>query len=253
MTPLVSCLMVSRADRTRIEYFKQSIECYCAQTHDRRELIIILDHPTSENEGLFLAAATSFSRGDIHCFAGRGPSLGALRNESAEYASGEITCVWDDDDLNHPERVERQLRFLEQSGKAASILQEHCHFFRREKKLYVVNWGNVPELRGHPGTLMAWKAAAPRYPETGPTSIKGEDTNVVVGLWKRGHIASCAAMPHLFVYTFHGGNIWDFAHHERLERFLSARRVRPSVHSKLREIPGLWNEVTRSETANRVE
>jgi hypothetical protein len=147
--------------------------------------------------------------------------------------------VWDDDDLNHPERIERQLCSLERSGKAASILEEHCHFFRRTRKLYVVNWSKAPDLRGHPGTLMCRKGAAPRYPEAGPDSMKSEDTSVVVELWKTRSIASCGAMPHLFVYTFHGGNVWDLAHHEGLTRFLSTSDARPSLAADLSVIPGL--------------
>ena len=70
------------------------------------------------------------------------------RNISRESARGDIHCQWDDDDLHHPERLERQFDYLLlQAGCEAVCLQETMQFFPRARALYCTNWRAVPPTK----------------------------------------------------------------------------------------------------------
>jgi hypothetical protein len=60
----------------------------CSQTLPRKELVMVVN-----------AAATAPAQG---CWS-------TSRHISIESATGDVLCHWDDDDLYHPERLERQL------------------------------------------------------------------------------------------------------------------------------------------------
>src|SRR5579863_5497970 len=115
MTPdtadiVVSCLMVTLAVPERLFYLQRSVGDYCRQTHRNKELVIVLDLGPRETKMAIAEHIRSLQRNDIRVVdPGRKLSLGALRNIARENARGDVHCQWDDDDLHHPERVERQL------------------------------------------------------------------------------------------------------------------------------------------------
>ena len=58
-----------------------------------------------------------------------------------------------------------------------------------------------------------------RYPEVGPNSIRGEDSVLLHALYDK--VAVCAArnLGYLYLYTHHGRNTFDKAHHYRIAAF----------------------------------
>jgi glycosyltransferase involved in cell wall biosynthesis len=211
MTPnaadfVVSCLMVTLAVPERLHYLRRSVGDYCRQTHCKKELVIVLDFGEPGTKTDIAEHIASLRRNDIRIVdPDRKLSLGALRNISRENARGDIHCQWDDDDLHHPERVERQLDYLLQADCAAVYLQETMQFFSRTRALYCTNWRNNP-VRGNPCTLMCRRSAAIRYPETGAESQVGEDVAVLRQLLERDACRFLGGVPHLYVYVSHGRN-----------------------------------------------
>lgn len=216
--------MVTLPVAQRLCFLQRSVAAYCRQTHRNKELVIVVDQGTAAAKSAIAAHVASLGRDDIRLVDVRGKlSLGALRNLSRESARGDVLCQWDDDDLHHPRRVEQQLAALIKLGGQASHLQEVMHFFARSRLIYCTNW-HATEAGGMPGTLMFRRSAQMRYPETGPSSRRGEDSVVVSQLRQRGELHALAGAPHLYVYVSHGGNTWADDHHEMLATRLGISR-----------------------------
>ena len=215
-TVLISCLMVALPVPERLDRLKQSLAAYIEQTHGRRELVLVINGGEPAAAAAIKAHVAALGRRDIRIIEPPGTlTLGALRNLSRASAEGEVVCQWDDDDLSHPERLERQLAALVQSGAEGVCLREVMQFFPAERRLYGANW-RATEAQAHPGTLMLWSWSPAAYPETGARSRLGEDLDVVLQLQRRGAYGVLAGVPHLYVYVSHGGNSWDEAHHRML-------------------------------------
>jgi glycosyltransferase involved in cell wall biosynthesis len=205
--------MVTRPIPGRLERLKRSIAGYIEQTHGSRELVVVVHGGEMEP---IEAHVAWLGRGDIRVLqVAETLTLGALRNVSMANARGEVVCQWDDDDLYHPERLERQLKALVSSDAEGVCLQEVMQFFPAERRLYCTNW-RATEAMAHPGTLMAWSVSSILYPESGETARLGEDLAVVRQLQQRGAYGVLSGQPHLHVYVSHGGNSWNDSHHRML-------------------------------------
>jgi glycosyltransferase involved in cell wall biosynthesis len=218
--PLISCLMVSLMSRERLAYIRQSIADFRNQTYPNRELVMIADGRADPAVLAQVRAELVEAQISGHLeLAHQGLSLGALRNLSQQRAKGEFHCVWDDDDRYHPQRLARQQEALVASGCEGLCVTQVVQFFPREGELYLINW-KATEAEGFPGSLMLRADAPVTYPENGPESRLGEDTNLLAQLRARGGVAHLPDQPYLYFYQSHGANSWDDGHHAMLARTL---------------------------------
>jgi glycosyltransferase involved in cell wall biosynthesis len=234
---MVSCLMVTAARPERFALVERSIRDFCAQSHPHKELVIVCDG-RAEDRGRLQDHVAHLRRADIRpVFLEDQRPLGALRNVSLDHASGEVLCQWDDDDLQHPTRLERQLARLLEAGAGAVSLQHCLHIIESSGQCYWVNWGKT-RYRGHTGTVMFLKAAGLRYPEAGPNARTGEDSVFWNRLVATVKTEVLDAPPYLYGYTFHGQNTFALDHHLMLaHRFCESRQV---VLPRVQELwPGL--------------
>ena len=179
---MVSCLLVTLPSLRRSGFFSRSLAAYCAQTHSARELVIVLDDGPAAVRAAIGAEVAALERQDIRMVEPAGKhSLGALRNISVNQAHGDVLCQWDDDDLHHPQRVERQLEALLACGGNSVHLEDAMQFFPDTRTLHWTNW-RATEAKGLPGTLMFRRSAPVRYPETGTDAKLGEDSAVSLHL-----------------------------------------------------------------------
>ena len=178
--------------------------------------MIVLDAGCPQAKAELRSYVAGLGRDDIKVFeAPSDQTLGALRNLSMACASGTILCQWDDDDLYHAQRVERQLTALLESHKAAVGLQEVLQFFPVSRVMFWTNWRNAPATI-MPSTIMFRADAPMTYPETGPESLRGEDSVVCAQLLAANALSPLAGMPQLSIYVSHGANTWDDGHHAML-------------------------------------
>lgn len=213
--PLVSCLMVTLAGPKRLKLLKQSVASYLAQIYQNRELVIVVDNLRVEDRREISSYLTSLGRPDIRCsFPDRKLNLGALRNLSMEQAKGDVLCLWDDDDLSHPERLGSQLRFLIENRLDAVLLTDYLHVFADQNLCYWEHWQKG--IGGPPATLMMVKGHRVRYLESGPQSRRGEDRNFIARLKRSLKVGLFEAPAFYYLYFFHGDNTWDFGHHRRV-------------------------------------
>ncbi len=233
---LVSCLMVTLPTPMRFPFVKRAIAAYCAQTHLPRELVIVLDQGLGEAKAAISAYVGALGRADIRIVESSGIlTLGALRNLSRASARGQVHCQWDDDDLHHPQRVERQLATLAGSGAQAVCLQDVMHFFTATRALYWTNW-RAAEPTVMPATLMCRATAPVRYPEHGPNAMLGEDSDVCMQFRRLGGLLPLADAPNLMVYVNHGANTRSDDFHTMLaERLGVSQGLLRRREAKIRE------------------
>jgi glycosyltransferase involved in cell wall biosynthesis len=207
----VSCVMVTDG---RLEYFQRSFSCFCLQDYIEKELVIVTCADADYKESIRKIVKQS-ARQDIRCvFLDSKLPLGALRNISIEHAAGPLICQWDDDDLNHPQRLSMQIRHMQEAGARASFLSDNFHFFADTSQLYWCNWKRSQIHIGHPGTLLAYKNVVPRYNEQ---LEQREDSFVQLQMRKEGTaIAAISDLGYLYMYIYHGRNVFDRAHHSSL-------------------------------------
>jgi len=217
---MISCLMVTLPVAERSAFAQRSIRSYCDQTYPDRELVVIVDGGEAAARSNLVSFVQSLGRHDIRIHeTDEGATLGALRNRSLELAAGDIVCQWDDDDLYHPERLERQAALLNADDLEAVFIQELIQYFPQRRRMYLTNW-RATEVGGHPGTLMARKSDALVYPENGASARLGEDLVAALNLVGRRRVGHLRDHPCLYIYVSHGANSWDEQHHEMLSREL---------------------------------
>jgi glycosyltransferase involved in cell wall biosynthesis len=131
-----------------------------------------------------------------------------LRGIAIDQADGDFICQWDDDDLYHPTRIERQVEAMLKADARASYLADYLHLFQDAKKVFLCDW-----KCGLPGTLLAYKEGLPIFDDS--LSVD-EDTDLQRRLIRAGiSVAVVRGLGLLYVYTFHGGNSFSHAHHLR--------------------------------------
>ena len=116
MNDLVSIIMPSYNCGKFIE---KSIRSVLAQTYENWELIIVDDYSKDDT----LKIANSFQKLDnrIKVFQNISNVGAAIsRNTALKNAKGRWVAFLDSDDLWHPEKLERQIRFMEENGYAFS-------------------------------------------------------------------------------------------------------------------------------------
>jgi glycosyltransferase involved in cell wall biosynthesis len=245
----VTCLMPTLAVPGRFDYARKSIEAYCGQTHPKRDLLIVANGGDDAGHRILHEYAVSLGRADIHVVsAPPGLNLGQLRNYTIAQAKGDVVCQWDDDDLCHPRRIERQLASLLKHDYEAVYLQEVMQYFPASGAMYWTNW-RATEATGHPGTLMMRRGVPVEYPIKGETSTLGEDLTVALALIARGRVGFLAGEPYLYVYVSHGSNTWHHEHHRMLANELSLsqallRRREPQIREGLAPYRFTAGEVT---------
>ncbi|MBR0552308.1 glycosyltransferase family A protein [Stakelama marina] len=202
--PLVSCVMVT-ADRMGLA--RRSVDCFLAQTHGNRELVIVDDG--SEDYAPLLEAIPSDRL--VYRKVEKRPetTLGALRNLTLELARGQVVAQWDDDDWYHPHRLSRQVAELCDSVDVCLLRGTLMH-------LDAPIWFDHPYVGtlkpGVPGSIVHRANPTARYPET----RRGEDT-VFLDNWPADRIRVIEA-PELFIRAFHGSNTWEAEHFQRRVR-----------------------------------
>lgn len=229
LTPKVSCLLPTK---DRFEMVVRSISCYCRQTYPNKELVIASEGLPEYQERL-RGLVVSLGRDDIRLVFVEGGhwNLGKMRNLTLDKARGELVCQWDDDDLFHPRRLERQVETVLAQDAQSCFMTEQIQYFPDRGEMYYVDWSGQPPPRAQviPGTMMCRRGLPARYPEEGPHCTSYEDMVFFRQLLTLGTMARLTDEGHLYIYTFHGGNVYPFEHHWSL-----VQRKAVNVESLLR-------------------
>ena len=111
MLPKVSCIMPTCFGD---QFVEAAIKCFLDQNYEGEKELVIVDNndqPTCSTEWVELGFKYIRSK--------RKP-VGALRNEGIKEATGEIICIFDEDDWHAPNRITQQVNRLIESGCAVT-------------------------------------------------------------------------------------------------------------------------------------
>jgi glycosyltransferase involved in cell wall biosynthesis len=169
-----------------------------------------------------------------------GQTLGALRNVAVALARGDWVCQWDDDDRYHPERLQLQWDCARSAGAAVNYLVDQLHWFSAEALLCWDDWSaEAYPMNFVQGTLLARRDVLPPYPDV----ARGEDTLQTHALLRadatlRFGVSRLEDHGWCYVYRFHGGNVWDAAHHRAIssQKHLSPARLLPRLDGLRRRL-----------------
>jgi hypothetical protein len=141
----VTCIMITKPSRK--QYAMRAILNYLCQTHEERSLIVMtwdkayaeeLEAFVDEHKvivgsaGLFEAAQVRFL---VSPFAA---PLWKLFEVALAYATGDYIVFWDDDNLSHPRRLNRQIIYAESLSEPKVVLFQSCiYLFYATKEIFI--------------------------------------------------------------------------------------------------------------------
>jgi glycosyltransferase involved in cell wall biosynthesis len=232
---LVSCVMVTRANAERLPFIERAVAAYIRQTYPHRELVVALDRAgDARDHDQLEARLASLGRDDIRVV--RGPdapgNLGRLRNCAIDHARGALVCVWDDDDIHHPTRIQSQVEALRGTGAIATFLTDVLHLLVERRQLHWTTYKKAA-ARCVPGAGVFLRSVNARYPEDGPEAMRGEDTTLCQRLSEHGLVHLVDDSPHLYIYVCHGTNISGDEFHSMIARTLAVSRGRIERNQQL--------------------
>lgn len=215
---LVSCLMVTRGNP---EMVRQSLASFRDQTWPERELIIVTVNVTAALRSLI--AAYGLARVTLVEAAGN-LTLGDQRNLSLAHCHGEFVCIWDDDDLYSPQRIEISIRALRSRGVDAVFLDRLLLWWPARQRL-AISFSRLWE-----NTMLARRTAVPAY----VALPQGEDAAMVDWLTLHSSHALVNA-PDLYAYRVTGENQCSTEHFERL--FAMSSELTGERHAAMLQAP----------------
>lgn len=179
---LVSCLMCTMASRWK-DGEPLGLRSFREQTWERRELVIVTCDPCE---------AMDRAGFDVNVVAPG--TLGHLREESRQLASGEYLTTWDDDDWSHPDRIKMQVGALSAvpHADAVALLRINVVDHIRGREF-------LSPLHGWEMTMLARRESLPEYNRD---LQYGEDTDNI------GRIGKLILLdaPHLYTLHAHEGS-----------------------------------------------
>ena len=200
--PLVSCLCVTR---NRVPLLRRAVACFLGQTYRPRELVVVYesDDPATRD---YLGRLDEPSIRAVEVPSTPRLKLGKLRNLSVRAARGAYVAQWDDDDWHASARLADQMRVIRQTGRPACILLSWTIFDENTQSAF------ISARRGWEGSLVAERASMPAYLNF---RKRGEDGIVVTTLRNQENLAVLDD-PDLYIYVYHGANVWHREHWMRL-------------------------------------
>lgn len=210
--PLISCICVTR---NRPELLQTALHCFDMQTYTPRELVLVLE----EGDERSCTLVQHWNRdGDkalkiVNVAPGPDNRLGQLRNLGIAAAEGAYFCQWDDDDWYHPERL--QVQYAQLAGSAgerlACVLDQWLIYDAVHQQAY------RSCIRHWEGSILCDRNFALQHQYQ--NLEKGEDSPLVNLLLRAGQLQTISNHAHLYIYTFHGANTWDFNHFNGFMRY----------------------------------
>ena len=188
--------------KDRSEMAARAVRAFREQTYQNKRLYIL--DTGNENAGYFLDDDDVSHRwADISL---QTWSIGRLRNEACHNnADADIFIHWDDDDWSAPDRVERQLRLLESSGKPVVGVHDLLYHRMTDRTLWRYDFQGTPPYAC--GTSLCYLRSyweAHRFPE----KRHSEDTDFAMKARAEGNLAS-EPNAGMIVARWHGHNTYD--------------------------------------------
>lgn len=215
----VSVLMPVLHDKG--EVFLRAAQSVLNQTHKDLELIIIIDNSLNE-DAVMVASELSRKDGRVVVIKNdkRESGLAYSRNSAARIATGEFFAAMDADDYSYPNRLEKELEYLQDTG--VDVVFSYVRFVDGNGESVGQHTPNkTKDLRAsflrklyfvHPTALM--KMELLRREPYDETFMRSQDLELWTRLYRKGY--SFGIVPEILLdYTVHSNKE---SHEARLKR-----------------------------------
>jgi glycosyltransferase involved in cell wall biosynthesis len=227
----------------RFPFLIQGIANYLSQTYEKKELVIVLNRFNAAGRKKAKEYIQALNRPDIRVkFISGKPSLGKLRDTSLEMAKGPLCCIWDDDDLHHPRRLDILVSAMLRS-KVDSVHQQIIFmYFKKNRRMYIMDWDkHRSSIHVCPGTGIFRKDPKVHFARQGKWSRSGEDFYFLYHYRKRHSYRELRTHPYLYVYLSHGYNTASARNHlgyalDMSPTYAELRRIRREIEACIDEI-----------------
>lgn len=215
MGTLVSCLCVSRPSRWG--QLQRAVLDFNAQTYTDRELVIVVDSGNDYASTVQAFVDQLPLKAEVRVLQrlAKNPLDGLMYG--AIDAQGKILTLWDDDNLNHPSRLEVQVKRQEGLKEHVSVLTQGLYLFHESKELFALDCFRPNDPAGErvlPTTLMAFRTA---FPVMDPTVRGKPSEQMVTQLSRTGKkLLPIAGEPFLHIVGVAANNLRGYAFHRRL-------------------------------------
>ena len=202
--PLISCLCVTRG---RVELLKRAVRAFENQSYQNKELVIVYESDDQASDE-FVTGITETNVLKMKAPSTPRLTLGELRNMAVRVSNGDYFCQWDDDDYYHNERLSFQFKVLRDSAMPACVLIYWIMFDEVRREAY------ISHMRPWEGSILCKKSVIGddvRY----KNMSRGEDTPLIQELFSRNMVFP-VVMPKLYIYVYHGGNVWTEKHWRKI-------------------------------------
>ena len=204
---------------------RRAVRTFKNQSYRNKELVIVF-----EEEDIEMARFLSDLQ-DPEILMIKVPSsprrtLGAIRNFALAQCGGDYFCVWDDDDYYHKERLAFQMSIVQETRMPACVIFQLLVFDTRDNQAY------LSCMRPWEGSLLCRKSAISRdlgYEDRNTA----EDTPLINRLFSKNMIFP-AVMPKLYIYVYHGSNVWNELHFQSI--FDTGIKLSPKTSRIIKEI-----------------
>lgn len=243
--PLVSVLMGVRYRRCDTQLLARSVRSIQEQTYRNFELLICDDGSTEEAKALL----ERWSGEDARIRLIRDPAcltLAKKLNLCLKEAQGRYIARMDDDDFSHADRLERQVRFLEENEEISFV---GCNVACVQEGQYRGDWRYParPKIEDfyflqpyiHPALMFRREAleAVRGYSEE-PYCALCEDYDLLLRMYREGCVGANIQEP-LLDYT-----VWVGANRKMRDR-VNETRTRYRRFKDLGKLPGAWPYVIK--------
>ncbi|WP_442587814.1 glycosyltransferase family 2 protein [Pedobacter sp. AW31-3R] len=202
--PLISCICVTN---NRVNLLKRSIACFVTQEYINKEIVV--SYPETDNDtrsfiDILLEFYPTISL--IRIERPGNLSVGNAHNMAIRICKGEYICHWDDDDWYHPGRLIVQYTDMVNKGFKACVLRHILLYDSTTENAYAsftYSWDN---------TILCKKEILLANPYADRN--KGEDTHIMRFLDTKQYLFRLENSHHLYIYIYHGGNIWNYEHYK---------------------------------------
>jgi len=203
--PLISCICITK-DRTNL--LQKAILYFQQQNYSNKELVISYPLKDKSTPALINQIRSTSSINILEIERDDKETLGNARNQAISKCHGEYICTWDDDDWYHPSRLSYQFNSMQTKGRGyqACVLTRLILYDATKGKSYLsfpYTWDN---------SMLCRKEII--FQNQYSHLNKGEDTHIIKFLDSKKLLYYIEDHPYLYIYIYHGNNVWNYAHFE---------------------------------------
>lgn len=236
------------------EFLEETFASIAAQTHPVDEIVLVDDGSKDGSPDVARAAGAAAG---IPLRVIEQPNLGVstARNTAIAAATGELIALLDADDLWHPEKIERQLRYLDQHPEAGAVVTSVYQFagqVERSRSFIRIDDRMLRESKpedflvhtwAHPSSMMVRAPILratpyPTYTRDSEDMIQAVELRLATMIgaiaepltWYRYHDSQATQRPDHIAKSLQTRLDWAAEHHARLGYASPREAITPILH-----------------------